>query len=87
MTEFQAAILLAHLSKNDEKVAIRERNKGVPGEGIAEIPGLAPLDATRELPVGVSITGNFNTSRLPRLGAAENTLYRARCRLKVFALV
>lgn len=44
MTEWQAAILLAQLSRLDEQVATRERNTAYLAQGLAEIEGVAPIE-------------------------------------------
>lgn len=43
MTEWQAAILLAQLSRFDEQVETRERNATYLAQGLAEIEGVAPI--------------------------------------------
>ena len=43
MTEWQAAILLAQLSRFDEQVATRERNARYLARGLQEIEGVAPI--------------------------------------------
>jgi dTDP-4-amino-4,6-dideoxygalactose transaminase len=44
MTEWQAAVLLAQLSRLDEQIAIRERNGSYLDQGLKEIPGVDPID-------------------------------------------
>jgi len=44
MTEFQAAICLAQMSRLDEQTETRERNTKHLAEGLKQIPGLDPID-------------------------------------------
>ena len=49
MTEFQAAILIAQLSRLEVQVARREANVAVIEEAIADLPGIVPLAAAPEM--------------------------------------
>jgi dTDP-4-amino-4,6-dideoxygalactose transaminase len=43
LTEFQAAVLLGQMTRFEEQVALREKNAGLLGQLIADIPGIAGM--------------------------------------------
>jgi dTDP-4-amino-4,6-dideoxygalactose transaminase len=77
MTEFQAAILLAQLSRMDEQVAIRERNTAYLAEGMREIPGLAPLERDPRMTRWCFYYWNFKYKQDEFAGLPRNTFIRA----------